>query len=70
MFKDDNLLILYRLDIICKVISLTYFITLYYSSGNVVNGPIGKQMVETLVESSGNFEVSFFKNAASMIYLK
>lgn len=25
--------------------------------GNVVNGPIGKQMVDTLVESSGNFEV-------------
>ena len=25
--------------------------------GNVVNGPIGKQMVDTLVESSANFEV-------------
>ena len=27
--------------------------------GNVVNGTIGKQMVDTLVESSGNVEVSF-----------
>ena len=27
-------------------------------SGNVMNGPIGKQMVDTLVESSQNFEVS------------
>ncbi len=26
--------------------------------GNVVNGPIGKQMVDTLVESSANFEVT------------
>ena len=26
--------------------------------GNVVNGPIGKQMVDTLVESSANFEAS------------
>ena len=25
--------------------------------GNVMNGPIGKQMVDTLVESSANFEV-------------
>ena len=25
--------------------------------GNVVNGPIGKQMVDTLVESSANFEM-------------
>lgn len=25
--------------------------------GNVMNGPIGKQMVDTLVESSGNFEM-------------
>ena len=28
--------------------------------GNVVNGPIGKQMVDTLVESSANFEVTSF----------
>lgn len=27
--------------------------------GNVVNGTIGKQMVDTLVESSGNVEVGF-----------
>jgi len=26
-------------------------------SGNVMNGPIGKQMVDTLVESSANVEV-------------
>ena len=26
-------------------------------SGNVMNGPIGKQMVDTLVESSSNVEV-------------
>ena len=25
--------------------------------GNVMNGPIGKQMVDTLVESSANFEM-------------
>ena len=28
-------------------------------SGNVMNGPIGKQMVDTLVESSSNVEVLF-----------
>lgn len=28
-----------------------------YISGNVMNGPIGKQMVDTLVESSANFEM-------------
>jgi len=26
-------------------------------TGNVMNGPIGKQMVDTLVESSANFEM-------------
>ena len=31
---------------------------LYLSLGNVMNGPIGKQMVDTLVESSANFEAS------------
>jgi hypothetical protein len=29
--------------------------------GNVVNGTIGKQMVDTLVESASNVEVSVFK---------
>lgn len=28
-----------------------------FSTGNVMNGPIGKQMVDTLVESSTNVEV-------------
>ena len=28
-------------------------------AGNVVNGPIGKQMLDTLVESTANFEVQF-----------
>lgn len=28
-------------------------------AGNVMNGTIGKQMVDTLVESAGNVEVSF-----------
>jgi hypothetical protein len=30
--------------------------------GNVVNGTIGKQMVDTLVESASNVEVRFYLN--------
>ena len=30
----------------------------FINTGNVVNGPIGKQMVDTLIESAVNFEVS------------
>jgi hypothetical protein len=42
-------------------------------SGNVVNGTIGKQMVDTLVESASNVEVRYFfnhpfKNHFSMQY--
>ncbi len=34
-----------------------FFLNKFFS-GNIVNGTIGKQMVDTLVESSGNVEVS------------
>jgi hypothetical protein len=34
-----------------------FLIIILYISGNVVNGTIGKQMVDTLVESSANVEV-------------
>ena len=38
--------------------------------GNVVNGAIGRQMVDTLVESSANFEVkSNYKNIADYFFL-
>lgn len=36
--------------------STTYLFNLHI--GNVVNGTIGKQMVDTLVESASNVEVS------------
>jgi len=32
-------------------------------SGNVVNGAIGKQMVDTFFESSANFEASAARNS-------
>ena len=37
------------------------------STGNVMNGPIGKQMVDTLVESSQNFEVNTNKRMIDML---
>ena len=37
------------------------------STGNVMNGPIGKQMVDTLVESSQNFEVNTNKRITDML---
>jgi hypothetical protein len=36
-----------------------YLIIVIVSTGNVVNGTIGKQMVDTLVESASNVEVKF-----------
>ena len=37
-------------------------------SGNVMNGPIGKQMVDTLVESSSNVEVLFNSYKICLIF--
>jgi hypothetical protein len=36
--------------------------------GNVVNGTIGKQMVDTLVESASNVEVRRFSNFSLFIF--
>jgi hypothetical protein len=36
-----------------------YLIIVIVYTGNVVNGTIGKQMVDTLVESASNVEVKF-----------
>ena len=38
-------------------------------SGNVMNGPIGKQMVDTLVESSSNVEVLLLDNLINLFIL-
>jgi len=35
--------------------------TIVKCTGNVVNGTIGKQMVDTLVESASNVEVHIFR---------
>jgi hypothetical protein len=38
--------------------------------GNVMNGTIGKQMVDTLVESAANVEVSYLNRLFKLIILK
>jgi len=51
----------FKLFHILSIISLKTFkmfaLINLFVTGNVVNGTIGKQMVDTLVESSGNVEV-------------
>lgn len=37
------------------------YMVIFSLKGNVMNGPIGKQMVDTLVESQANVEVHVIK---------
>lgn len=41
----------------CLLCVSQYWFQCYLWLGNVMNGPIGKQMVDTLVESQANVEV-------------
>ena len=43
--------------------------TFFFIKGNVVNGTIGKQMVDTLVESASNVEVRIFLASIKCLYL-
>lgn len=54
IIKIEMILIILN-DYILRIIIIDIYI--YINIGNVVNGTIGKQMVDTLVESAGNVEL-------------
>jgi ryanodine receptor 2 len=62
-----------QLDLLLELLDLQKEMVIMMLSmleGNVMNGTIGKQMVDTLVESAANVEVSYLNRLFKLIILK